>query len=110
MFHRRVATEKMQREALTVVLLGVAVVGLATLALLAMTDFGLDVLLFESISAFATVGLSTGITAALPPGGQLTLVLLMFMGRVGTITVATALALRARPAAYRYPQECPIVG
>lgn len=110
MFHRRVATEKVQREALTVVLLGVMAIGLSTMALLAMTDFPLDALLFESVSAFATVGLSTGITSAMPPGGQLILVMLMFMGRVGTITVATALALRARPAAYRYPQECPIVG
>ena len=62
------------------------------------------------ISAFATVGLSTGITADLPPAGQGVLIALMFIGRVGTITVATALALRSRHKLYRYPEERPIVG
>lgn len=65
---------------------------------------------FETISAFATVGLSTGITADLPPTGQVVIIVLMFVGRVGTITVATALALRSRNKPYRYPEERPIVG
>lgn len=108
-FNRRIAVDA-QRQALTVVLLGLAVLALATLALMALTDLPLDVLMFEAISAFATVGLSTGITAQLPPAGQLVLVALMFIGRVGTITVATALALRSRPRVYRYPEEHPIVG
>lgn len=108
-FRRRIATSA-QRQALTVVLLGVAVLGLGTLSLMALTALPLDVLMFEAISAFATVGLSTGITAQLPPAAQLVLVALMFVGRVGTITVATALALRSRPRAFRYPEEHPIVG
>ena len=99
-----------QRQALTVVLLGMAVLAFATLALMALTALPLEMLMFEAISAFATVGLSTGITAQLPPAAQLVLVALMFIGRVGTITVATALALRSRPRAYRYPEEHPIVG
>ena len=61
-------------------------------------------------TAFATVGLSTGVTADLPPAGQALLVGLMFLGRVGTITVATGLALRSRQTPYRYPEERPIVG
>ena len=108
-FRRRIAVDA-QRQALTVVLLGVAVLAFATLALMALTPLPLEVLMFEAISAFATVGLSTGITAQLPPAAQLVLVALMFVGRVGTITVATALALRSRPRAYRYPEEHPIVG
>jgi len=99
-----------QRQALTVVLLGTMAIAMATLALMSLTNFPLSVLLFEVISAFATVGLSTGITAELPGAGQLILVGLMFVGRVGTITVATALALRGRHVNYRYPQERPIVG
>jgi len=91
-------------------LLGVAVLAFATLALMALTAFLLDVLMFEAISAFATVGLSTGITAQLPPAAQLVLVGLMFVGRVGTITVATALALGGKRKSYRYPEETPIVG
>ncbi len=108
-FRRRLPAD-VQRQALTVVLLAVGLVVLATLVLLTVTNFTLDVVLFEAISAFATVGLSTGITDDLPPIGQLVLVALMFIGRVGTITAAAALALRSRQTPFRYPEERPIVG
>lgn len=108
-FKRRICPD-VQRQALAVVLMAVGVVGLATLAILSMTSFPLDRVLFEVISAFATVGLSTGITADLPPAAQSILIALMFVGRVGTITVAAALALRIRHIPYRYPEERPIVG
>jgi trk system potassium uptake protein TrkH len=66
--------------------------------------------LFEATSAFGTVGLSTGITADLPSSGQLILIVLMFVGRLGPITLAAALALRQRETLYRLPEERPIVG
>ena len=99
-----------QRQALTVALLGLAVVALGTMVLLADSRFSLDAVLFEAASAFGTVGLSTGITADLVPSAQWTLVVLMYVGRVGTITAATALALRSRDRLYRWPEERPIVG
>jgi trk system potassium uptake protein TrkH len=108
-FRRRISSD-VQRLALTVVLLGVAVLAFATLALLSLTALPMHEVIFEAISAFATVGLSTGITAQLPAAGQCILIVLMFVGRVGTITVATALALRSREPLYRYPEERPIVG
>jgi trk system potassium uptake protein TrkH len=108
-FNRRIP-EKVQREALAIVLLAVGLVGTGTLLLLAVSEFGLQETLFEAISAFATVGLSTGITARLPPPGQVVLIVLMFVGRVGTITIAAVLALRSKPVSYRYPEERPIVG
>jgi potassium uptake TrkH family protein len=108
-FHRRIGGPP-QRQALTVALLGVAVVALGTLAMLVLTDHSLDAVLFETISAFATVGLSTGITATLPPAAQIVLVMLMFVGRVGTLTVGAALALRSRHRLYRLPEERTIVG
>jgi trk system potassium uptake protein len=98
------------RQALSVVLLAVAAIGTSTLAILAMTEFSLEKVLFETVSAFATVGITTGITAAMPPGAQLILIGLMYLGRVGTITVAAALALRPHHAPFRYPEERPIVG
>jgi Trk-type K+ transport system membrane component len=61
-------------------------------------------------SAFATVGLSTGITPTLPPSAQVVLVILMYVGRVGTIAVGTAIALNTRRRLYRYPEERPLVG
>jgi trk system potassium uptake protein TrkH len=99
-----------QRQALTVALLGVGVVMAGTLALLVLTDFSLDAVLFEVTSAFGTVGLSTGITGQLPAAGQLILVALMLIGRLGPITVASALALRDRPRRYELPEERPVVG
>jgi Trk-type K+ transport system membrane component len=46
----------------------------------------------------------------LPSEGQVVLIVLMFLGRVGTITLASALALRSRPILYRLPEERPIIG
>jgi len=108
-FGRRLPREA-QRQALTVALLAVAVVVGATGLLLVDTDFTLDQVLFEAISAFSTVGLSTGITADLSTEGQLLLAALMFLGRLGPITLASALALRSRPRLYELPQERPIIG
>lgn len=98
------------REAISVALLAVGLVVGSTATLMLLTDFTLDQLLFEVISAFATVGLSTGITAAIPDPGQLILILLMFIGRLGPITFASALALRTRPLRYELPKERPIIG
>ena len=98
------------RQAITIVLLAVAVITVSTVALMLITDIGLDALLFEVISAFGTVGLSTGITAGLPPAGQVILMLLMFIGRLGPIGFASAIALRERPTAYELPKERPIIG
>jgi len=108
-FGRRVSPD-VQRLAVTITLAAVAVVGSATLVLLGLTDLKLRDAVFEVISAFATVGLSTGVTPGLPAAGQALLVLLMFAGRVGIVTLATGLALRRRQNPYRYPEERPIVG
>lgn len=98
------------RLAVAVSFIGATTVGLATLALLSMTRLTLDVVLFEVISAFATCGLSTGITAGLPDGAKLVLAALMFFGRTGTMTLAAALALRSRRRVIRLPEERPIIG
>ncbi|MEU4968796.1 TrkH family potassium uptake protein [Streptomyces smyrnaeus] len=108
-FHRRLHGD-LQRQALTVVLLSVAAVATSTLAFMVFTDFSLDQSLFEVTSAFATVGLSTGITAGLPGGEQALLTALMFIGRLGPITIASALALRLRVRMYDLPEERPVIG
>lgn len=108
-FNRRIGTH-VQRQALTIVLLAAGMVGAGVLILLSVTSFPLQDVIFEVVSAFATVGLSTGITGDLPPSGQLVIIVLMFVGRVGTITLASALALQERYIPFRYPEERPIVG
>ena len=107
--HRRIGSQTL-RQALTVVLLALAAIAVGTMAILLVTDYALDVVLFETISAFATVGLSTGITPDLPPSAEITLMVLMFVGRVGTITVASALALNSRQRQFHLPEERPVIG
>lgn len=99
-----------QRQAVTVALLSVGLVAVATWTLLVLTPLSLDVILFEVTSAFGTVGLSTGITAQLPAAAQMVLVVLMFIGRVGPLTIGAALALRSRAQTIHYPEDRPIIG
>ena len=108
-FGRRIP-QAVQRQATTVAALSMGVVVVASLVLLVSADFTLLPSLFEATSAFGTVGLSTGITSALPAVAQLTLVGTMLIGRVGPATLGAALVLRSRPAQFRYPEEGPIIG
>ena len=62
-------------------------------------------LMFESMSALGTVGLSTGITPALTAGGKLVLCILMFVGHLGPLITVYALQRRQRPERYRFPEE-----
>ncbi len=109
LFQRRFG-RAVERQALSVTVLAASLIFAGTTYIASISALPLDDILFECISAFSTVGLSTGITADLPPSGQLVIVALMFVGRVGTITVATALALGRRERPYRYAEENPIVG
>lgn len=109
LFQRRFG-RAIERQALSVTVLAAALIFAATTYIASISNILLDDILFECISAFSTVGLSTGITADLPPSALLVLCALMFVGRVGTITVATALAMGRRERPYRYPEENPIVG
>lgn len=98
------------RQALTVVSLSAAAILLGTTVLMSVSVFGLDRSLYEAISAFSTVGLSTGITPRLPISAQGLLIGFMFIGRIGPLTVATALALRRKRRRYEYPKERPLIG
>ncbi len=95
--------DRVQRQALTVALLSIGVIAVATVLLLEVSRFPTSQVLFETISAFATVGLSTGITADLPPVGQLTLVALMFIGRLGPVTLVSAAGATRAAAALHTP-------
>lgn len=67
-------------------------------------------LMFEEISAFCTVGLSTGITTELSDAGRVVIMLSMFAGRVGTLTLAFALSNRGESTDYKYPKTNMMVG
>ncbi len=98
------------RTALSIALIAVGLVTGGAMALMIVAGVPLSEGLFESTSAFGTVGLSTGLTPELNVAGQLVLIVLMFIGRVGTITAASAFVLRRRVARYHLPEEQPIIG
>lgn len=78
--------------------------------ILNMADRDLMDLVFEEVSAFGTVGLSTGITAMLSHYGKIIIILSMFIGRIGTLTVAYALGGRAVKTHIKYPEGHTMVG
>ena len=98
------------RQALTVAVIALNAVVVATLILVASNDLGLSSALFECVSAFSTTGLSTGVTGSLDTAGQAILMILMFLGRVGPITLGVALVVRERERLFSHPEERPIVG
>ncbi|MCG3135953.1 MAG: hypothetical protein HMLKMBBP_03732 [Planctomycetes bacterium] len=65
---------------------------------------------FEAVSAFATCGLSTGITSQLSPAGKIILVFTMFAGRIGPLTLAVAAASKARSGQFAPPEERVLIG
>ncbi|WP_375471670.1 TrkH family potassium uptake protein [uncultured Nostoc sp.] len=89
----------------------VATVILATI-LISLTDPTLDFIqiLFEVVSAFATVGLSTGITASVSTAAKLILIVTMYVGRVGVLLLMSAVLGDPRPTRIHYPEENLLVG
>jgi len=98
------------RQALAVLALTIAVVVTASTVLLRIADATTAQVVFEVVSATATVGLSTGITADLPALGKWILIACMFIGRIGPVALVSALALREGGKLYRLPETRPLVG
>jgi trk system potassium uptake protein len=110
LFRRRIVTEIIFK-ALTVTVSGLFLVMIITM-MLTITEVGKDFLmiLFEATSAFATVGLSMGLTPELSPIGRMLIIFTMFAGRVGPLTVAFAIAMRRKPDPYRHPKGKIMIG
>ena len=109
-FRRRIAQSTVVRAgaiAGSAVMLGGAAV---TLLAVFEPDIPLESLLFETISALGTVGLSVGITAELETPARLVIIMLMYVGRIGLLTFALALVSRERHHAVRHPAEEVVVG
>lgn len=109
LFRRRLSPVVVYK-AVTIALLGVAfVVTMATLLTL-VERVTFIAAVFEVVSAFGTVGLSTGITPGLSTAGRILIMTTIFVGRVGLLTTAFALTRRQAPAQIRYPEERIMVG
>ncbi|HET8866838.1 MAG TPA: potassium transporter TrkG [Agrococcus sp.] len=109
-FDRRIPSDVL-RLAVSVTLWSATIIALATVVLLEITGAPMSFVLFDVISAFGTVGLSTGFThAGLEDPAKVILALTMFTGRIGSVTLAAALAASQRTQLFTRPEERPIVG
>jgi trk system potassium uptake protein TrkH len=118
---RRTLPAAAVNKTLTLVMTALLFIALAVFSLLAVQMQGLPAMAsrgafleyaFEAVSAFATVGLSLGATAKLVPAGKLIVILLMFIGRIGLLTVAFTMIQRSRKAAVpvHYAEENIMIG
>ena len=108
-FHRRLPRGSLAKAA-TVALLGLIVVCTGTFLLCVLEPQNSFIqLLFEDVSAFGTVGLSTGITAGLRDASKFVLILTMYTGRVGAFTLLSIWVARPEPTA-RYTEEAITIG
>ncbi len=108
-FGRRIPNEVL-RVSVSVLIWGATIVLISTISLMHITKMPQDQVMFEVISAFGTCGLSTGLSETLPDSGKYILSATMWAGRVGTVTLAAAVAATSSPRFFRYPEERPIVG
>src|SRR5699024_10299018 len=97
-FGRRLTSSTIKLS-ISILLTGASIVFVGTLAMLQISAEPLDRVLFEVISAFGTVGLSSGVSASSPNSGLYVLSVIMLIGRLGTITLAAALSCRT-------PRDC----
>jgi trk system potassium uptake protein TrkH len=114
LFKRRLSPGIAQR-ALSIIVISIAIVLISAMgmSLVEPTSIPSESLMYEVFSAFGTVGLSTGITADLHVVSKFILIITMFFGRVGPLTLTLALALRQshnKSAAYKYPEDRLMVG
>ena len=101
----------MAAKALALAVLAAGLVLAVTMGMLLWDGHALEATVFEVVSAFGTVGLSLGITPELTPVGKVLILLTMYAGRVGPLTLAVALTRRGRrPRVLRYPEERVLVG
>lgn len=96
--------------ALTLTLTAIVIIIFSTIGILIFEKCSLKDAVFESISAFGTVGLSTGITGSLSLPSKIILILSMFIGRIGIITLSVAIAIRSSVNKMTYPEDTITIG
>ncbi len=109
LFERRLP-EMQIHKAVAIFFLSMSWVLLATLLLVFTEGADLLTTLFEVVSAFGTVGLSLGLTTELSVAGRVIIILTMFLGRLGPLTIFLALAAGEQKTSIRYPEERVLLG
>lgn len=108
-FNRRIPNSN-SREATSLVVLSATIIFIVLFFLLLLEPFSFEDLMFEAVSAFGTVGLSTGITPLLSTLGKLLISLLMYVGRIGPLTLIYAFAVRQGTVNLSYAEEKIAIG
>ena len=110
LFGRRLP-EDLMRRACSIVIIYVSLAMLSTLAICAaQPELALQDVIIEVFSAINTVGMSTGLTRELGTFAQLIIILLMYAGRLGSLTFALLIARHPSPSPLRCPQERILIG
>ncbi|MCL1694861.1 MULTISPECIES: TrkH family potassium uptake protein [unclassified Lysinibacillus] len=110
LFRRRIVHETILK-ALTVTMCGMIIVVVVTIVLSFIEQrHSFMMYLFEATSAFGTAGLSMGLTPELSTGGRILIILTMFVGRLGPLTIAFAITNRRKTGAYRHPKGKIMIG
>lgn len=109
LFRFRLAQERVYK-AVTVTLFCIGIVMLGTMVLCTTEDASFLKILFEATSAFGTVGLTMGLTSQLTLAGKLAIIVLMFIGRLGPLTLTYALAPKQEKARFRHAEGKIIIG
>jgi trk/ktr system potassium uptake protein len=108
-FYRTIPRETVHK-ALVIITLSFSLINLFTILLLLTDDAPFLPTMFEVVSAFGTVGLSMGLTPSLTAAGKVIIIIVMFIGRIGPLTMALALGERQESARFAYPSERVMVG
>ncbi|MDP8231467.1 MAG: potassium transporter TrkG, partial [Candidatus Zophobacter franzmannii] len=108
-FKRKISNQSF-REVITLLAIALLVLGILTFFFMLTEDGGFRELLFEAISAFATVGLSQGVTASLSVLGKLIIIMLMYLGRIGPMTLIYATSLHLIKVKVQYNEENVSIG
>jgi trk system potassium uptake protein TrkH len=109
-FFKRGLPQAVVNRAICVVILSLALVFASAVAISIAERRPLTEMLFETVSAFGTVGLSTGLTRDLTTSSKIVIIITMFFGRIGPLTLGLAIGLRAREPSYTYPVEGVMIG
>ncbi len=108
-FRREISQESVMKAFFVIIISMLLVASAAFLLSITDPEFSADRILYETVSAYATVGLTMGITPYISTGGKIILIVMMFLGRVGFMTIITAFARRSAAGA-RYIEEKVIIG
>lgn len=101
----RCISDSLVRKSAAIAFCMLALIGLSTLALSMTEEARFEAIVFECVSAATTTGLSLGLTGVLTSAGKVVLILTMFLGRVGPLTLFAVLLRRSRAQRYQYPHE-----